>query len=172
MPNYQTNPVQIHIIFGALIFSAGTYNFCRGICKWVRSRKTNPFEGGFRRQIGRSRSRIGSIFAQTKPLGVARVMVAPYSRAEELGLWIRLREAASADALFAMADELKPKLPTPHPNPLPPGEKGCNIGARQRSFDKSRKLAGSRRMAGLRMTGGGRHRALRRGYSSWCEVRV
>src|SRR5271170_1374887 len=43
----ETNPFYFRGFFDASVLFTGTCDFCRGVCKWVRSGKTNPFLGGY-----------------------------------------------------------------------------------------------------------------------------
>src|ERR1017187_9605776 len=46
MPFCETNPFHFRVVFDVSIVNTETYAVCRGVCKWVRSGKTNPFLGG------------------------------------------------------------------------------------------------------------------------------
>src|ERR1017187_5061718 len=45
VPFYETNPFYLCEVFDVSHLCTETYVFCSGVCKWVRSDKTNPFSG-------------------------------------------------------------------------------------------------------------------------------
>src|ERR1017187_2561035 len=65
VPFHETNPFCFRVLFGVSHLFTETYAVCSGVCKWVRSGKTNPFWGVF---WGRFRQRFhgpGPVAART-----------------------------------------------------------------------------------------------------------
>src|ERR1017187_3632948 len=46
VPFHETNPFYFRVVFDVSILDTETYVVCSGVCKWVRSGKTNPFSRG------------------------------------------------------------------------------------------------------------------------------